>query len=74
MSDQESKRQFQDDFDQYWMDNVIRTPKNYVYQVGYEASSGNPTGDHQEAKKRVNGRTAEPEKNVLSVFAFWMES
>ncbi|WP_374717164.1 hypothetical protein [Geobacillus thermodenitrificans] len=51
MSDQESKRQFQDDFDQYRMDNVIRTPKNYVYQVGYEASSGNPTGDHQEAKK-----------------------
>ncbi|AGT31944.1 hypothetical protein M493_08325 [Geobacillus genomosp. 3] len=51
MSEQESKRQFQDDLDQYRMDNVIHAPKHYVYQVGYEASSGNPTGDHREARK-----------------------
>lgn len=46
-----SKRQFQQDLDQYNMDNVINAPKNYVYRVGYEASSGNPTGNHDEAKK-----------------------
>ncbi len=49
MDEQESKRQFQDDLDQYRMDNVIHAPKHYVYQVGYEASSGNPTGGHREA-------------------------
>jgi hypothetical protein len=46
-----SKRQFQQDLGQYNMDNVINAPKNYVYRVGYEASSGNPTGNHDEAKK-----------------------
>ncbi|AGE22158.1 hypothetical protein GK107_07680 [Geobacillus thermoleovorans] len=51
MDEQESKRQFQDDLDQYRMDNVIHAPKHYVYQVGYEASSGNPTGGHRDAKK-----------------------
>jgi hypothetical protein len=46
-----NERQFQQDIKQYNMDNVINAPKNYVYQVGYEASSGNPTGNHDEAKK-----------------------
>jgi hypothetical protein len=46
-----NERQFQQDIKQYNMDNVINTPKSYVYRVGYEASSGNPTGNHDEAKK-----------------------
>jgi hypothetical protein len=46
-----NERQFQQDIKQYNMDNVINAPKDYVYRVGYEASSGNPTGNHDEAKK-----------------------
>ncbi|MBA2875353.1 hypothetical protein HNR31_002141 [Anoxybacillus caldiproteolyticus] len=33
------------------MDNVVHAPKNYAYRVGYESSSGNPTGEHRIAKK-----------------------
>ena len=51
MEKRPSERQFQQDVKQYNMDNVINAPKNYVYRVGYEASSGNPTENHDEAKK-----------------------
>jgi hypothetical protein len=51
METRPNERQFQQDAEQYNMDNVINAPKNYVYRVGYEASSGNPTGSHDEAKK-----------------------
>ncbi|WP_017437454.1 hypothetical protein [Saccharococcus caldoxylosilyticus] len=51
MEKRPSERQFQQDVKQYNMDNVINAPKNYVYRVEYEASSGNPTGNHDEAKK-----------------------
>jgi hypothetical protein len=46
-----NERQFEQDAEQYNMDNIINAPKNYVYRVGYEASSGNPTDNHDEAKK-----------------------
>jgi hypothetical protein len=51
MDKQPNERQFQQDIKQYNMDNVTNAPKDYVYRVGYEASSGNPTGNHDEAKK-----------------------
>jgi hypothetical protein len=51
METHQNEHQFQQDVKQYNMDNVINAPKNYVYRVGYEASSGNPTGSHDEAKK-----------------------
>ncbi|MBB3869424.1 hypothetical protein DER53_13595 [Parageobacillus toebii NBRC 107807] len=51
METRPNERQFQQDAEQYNMDNVINAPKNYVYRVGYEASSSNPTGSHDEAKK-----------------------
>ncbi|MFC4183449.1 hypothetical protein [Saccharococcus thermophilus] len=51
MDKHSNERQFQQDIKQYNMDNIINAPKDYVYRVGYEASSGNPTGDHDVAKK-----------------------
>jgi hypothetical protein len=51
MDKHSNERQFQQDIKQYNMDNIINAPKDYVYRVGYEASSGNPTGNHDEAKK-----------------------
>jgi hypothetical protein len=51
METHQNEHRFQQDVKQYNMDNVINAPKNYVYRVGYEASSGNPTGSHDEAKK-----------------------
>jgi len=44
-------RRFQDDLEQYKMDNVLNAPKNYVYRVGYEASTGNSTEENNISKK-----------------------
>lgn len=52
MDKKESARQFQDDLEQYKMDNVVNTPKNYVYRVGYETTTGNATTpEHTVVKK-----------------------
>lgn len=52
MTKKESARQFQDDLEQYKMDNVLNTPKNYVYRVGYETTTGNATApEHTVVKK-----------------------
>ncbi|WP_198020520.1 hypothetical protein [Anoxybacteroides tepidamans] len=51
MAKNPSERQFQQDLQQYHMDNVVNAPKNYVYRVGYEASTGNSTNENHIAKK-----------------------
>jgi hypothetical protein len=52
MDQKESARQYQDDLEQYKMENVVNAPKNYVYRVGYESSSGNATTpEHSVVKK-----------------------
>lgn len=44
--------QFQNNVKQYNMDNIVHAPKDYVYRVGYESSSGNPANG-----KRIAGKT-----------------
>lgn len=44
--------QFQNNVKQYNMDNIVHAPKDYVYRVGYESSSGNPANG-----KRITGKT-----------------
>jgi hypothetical protein len=51
MEKNQSERQFQNDLEQYNMDNVVNAPKNYVYRVGYESSTGNSTNENHIAKK-----------------------
>ena len=51
MSKNPNARRFQDDLEQYNMDNVLNAPKDYVYRVGYEASTGNSTEENEVTRK-----------------------
>lgn len=46
------QNQFQNDVDQYQMENVMKQPKKGYYRVGYETTTGNETSPNHSVKKR----------------------
>lgn len=46
------KGEFQSNDKQYTMPKALRQEKDYVYRVGYTATSGNDTGGKDEPGKR----------------------
>jgi len=46
------QNQFQNDVDQYQMENVLKQPKKGYYRVGYETTTGNETSPNHSVKKR----------------------
>ncbi|WP_170169148.1 hypothetical protein [Mesobacillus subterraneus] len=46
------KGEFQSNGDQYKMPNALKQKKEFVYRVGYTASTGNQTNNQPEPGKR----------------------
>lgn len=52
MKNNQDAREFQEDLDQYKMPEALKQPKKGIYQVGYEASTGNDTSRGKDISKR----------------------